>query len=147
MRRHWPEREPRWTETDARHLRELPDSWSDPMEECAARALARRGHVMVLALFHLGHKREAARLRSRLSLLERTDERHERASYAETLEGLYRALPVLAGEPELVGDGEHFLDWSRAAASDPAVAECTAARARARRWVAETIAAYAPLLR
>ena len=137
------------TETDARHLRELPESWSDPIEECAVAALSRRGHVMVLALFHTGHKREAARLRSRLSLLERTDERHERASYAEILEGLYRALPVLAGEPELVGDGEHFLDGSRAVASDvdAAVAECTAARNRALHWVAETIAAYAPLLR
>jgi len=132
------------TQTDARHLSTLPPS-AEPIEERSVAALSRKAHVLVAELVRVGRVREAARLRSRLALLQRTDLAHVQAYYMETLEGLERALPVLAGEPELDDDGDRFLVQIGPAPShvDGAVDE---SRSRAFRWVAETIALYRPLV-
>ena len=135
-------------ESDARHLRGLPASWGQPIAESALEGLQGRAKAIAGRLERGGRNREADELRRRAALLARADELHRHASDVETIAGLYRALTVLAGAREPVGDYDRtcaqagLLEEPMAVAHGPAFRETAALRNRAYRSLAAAVARY-----
>jgi len=136
-------------ESEARHLRGLPASWDQAIEESALEGLQGRAKTLAGRLERGGRKSEADELRRRAAVLARADELHRHASDVETIAGLYRALSALAGEHEIVSDYDRtwaqagVLEEPMAIAHGPAFRETAALRNRAYRSLAATVARYA----
>ena len=136
-------------ESEARHLRGLPASWEEPIEESALEGLQGRAKTLAGRLEKGGRKREADELRRRAAVLARADELHRHASDLETVAGLYRALSILAGEREVVSSYDRswaqtgVLQEPTGVAHGPAFRETAALRNRAYRSLAVTVARYA----